>query len=533
MRLVLSLFVLTFATVTAFFIGRGSGTGIAARQTGKESSPEASEERKVMYWRAPMNPNEIYAQPGKSRMGMDLVPVYEDEASSTEGVVSIDPVTIQNMGVRTAPVVTAPLKRTVRTTGRFAINEQRTAAVSPKISGWVEKLNVNFEGARVTKGQPLLEIYSPELVSTQEEYLLALSHARRVGNVPDAQRLVKAARRRLLYWDISEEQVRRLEETGEPTKTLVLYAPAAGTVVESRVIEGQKIVAGQTLMKLSDLGSLWLIVDVYEQDLAWVGVGTVASIELPYNPGRRINGEISYVYDELDAATRTVKARVAVSNPGLKLKPDMYATVRLLGGRTDAQPVVPTEAVIHTGDREVVIVALGDGRFRPVEVETGVEADGRVQVLSGLTGTEEVVTSAQFLIDSEARLASAVSAMMRHETPQPSDAETDHTQMEIDEEPTDQMRDGMPVIRINVTEESFEPAQFHLQEGVPARLVFTRHAEKTCATDVVIPGLDVRKTPLPLHEAVTIDVMPKEDGILTFACGMDMLKGTLVVTSGT
>ena len=536
-RLVLSLLVLALVAVAAFFIGRVSGTGETAEPAtpALEASSGTDGERKIIYWRAPMNPNEIYDQPGKSRMGMDLVPVYEDEASG-EGVVSIDPVTMQNIGVRTAPVVTVPLERTVRTTGRFAVNEQRTAAVSPKISGWVETLHVNFEGARVQKGQPLLEIYSPELVSTQEEYLLALRNAERLGDAPDAERLVKAARRRLAYWDISEAQVRRLEETGEPTKTLTLYAPAAGTVAETKVIEGQKIMAGQTLMKLTNLSSLWLMVDIYEQDLAWVGVGTAASIELPYDPGRTITGRVSYLYDDLDAATRTVKARVEVPNPGLKLKPDMYATVHLLGGRTEAHPVVPTEAVIRTGDRAVVIVALGEGRFMPIEVETGVEADGRVQILSGLTGDEEVVTSAQFLIDSEAKLASAVSAMRKSQedqaaAPQPGGAEDDHSQMQMDEAPAAEMQDGMRVVKIDVTETAFEPVHIKLQKGMEAQIVFTRHAEKTCATSVVIPALGVEATPLPLHEAVNINVTPQENGTFTFACGMDMLKGTLVVTN--
>jgi RND family efflux transporter MFP subunit len=543
-RLALSLLVLALVAVAAFFIGRGSSTGEAAGQTAMttETAATTDGERKIIYWRAPMNPSEIYDQPGKSRMGMDLVPVYEDEASGA-GVVSIDPVTMQNIGVRTAPVVIVPLERTVRTTGRFAVNEQRTTAVSPKISGWVETLHVNFEGARVQKGQPLLEIYSPELVSTQEEYLLALRHAVRLGEAPDAQRLVEAARRRLAYWDISEAQVQRLEETGEPTKTLTLFAPAAGTVAETKVIEGQKIMAGQTLMKLSNLSTLWLMVDIYEQDLAWVGVGTTASIELPYDPSRTIAGRVSYLYDELDAATRTVKARVEVPNPGLKLKPAMYATVYLLGGRTEAHPVVPSEAVIRTGDREVVILALGEGRFMPAEVETGVEADGRVQILSGLIGNEEVVTSAQFLIDSEARLASAVSAMRRGQDGQapapnvapPDAAEVDHSQMQMGEAPAAemQMQEGVQVVKIDVTETAFDPAHIRLQKGMPAQIVFTRHAEKTCATSVVIPALGVEATPLPLHEAVNIDVTPQEDGTFTFACSMDMLKGTLVVTNGT
>lgn len=483
-----------------------------------------------------MHPWIVEDAPGQCPIcGMDLVPVRVD--GMEEGTVRIDPVTMQNMGVRTARVSTQALERTVRTTGRFEINEQRTAAVSPKISGWVEKLYVNFEGARVTRGQPLLEIYSPDLVSTQEEYLLALRNAERLGNMPDAQRLLEAARRRLAYWDISEEQVRRLEETGVPTKTLTLFASAAGTVAETSVLEGQKIMAGQTLMRLADLSTLWLMVDIYEQDLAWVDVGTAASIALPYDPGRTLSGQVSYLYDELDPTTRTVTARIQVSNPGLKLKPDMYATVRLLGGRTEARPVVPSEAVIRTGDREVVILALGEGRFRPTEIETGIETEGYVQVLAGLVGEEMVVTSAQFMIDSEARLASAVSAMLgghNHATDimQTTDAEINMaapaaTQAALQAA----VENGVQVVKIDITGAAFEPSQIRLQKGVPARLIFTRHTDQTCATDVMIPELGIEATPLPMHEAVEIAVLPQKDGTFTFACGMNMVKGTLVVTS--
>ncbi len=457
-----------------------------------------------------MNPNEIYEEPGKSRMGMDLVPVYADEASG-QGVVSIDPVTMQNIGVRTAPVVIEPLQHTVRTTGRFVVDEQEVVAVSPKISGWIETLHVNFEGARVKAGQPLLEIYSPELVSTQEEYLLALRNAERLGKSADSERLVAAARRRLAYWDISDSQVRRLEETGEPTKTVTLYAPAGGTVAETNVVEGQKIVAGQTLMRLSNLSSLWLYVDIYEQDLAWLGLGTRASIDLPYDPGQTIQGQVSYIYDELDAASRTVKARIEIPNPGLRLKPEMYASVKLVGTTASAFPVVPTESVIRTGNRAVVIVALGDGRFLPVDVTVGLEADGRIQVLSGLSGAEKVVTSGQFLIDSEAKLASAVNAMIQRDT---ADA-----------------ADGPQTFGVDVGEAVFEPVMLDLLKDRTTRIVVTRHSEKACAASVVIPELGIETTPLPVHEAVSIEVTPEQNGTLAFTCDANILKGTLVASS--
>lgn len=487
-----------------------------------------------------MHPWIVEDAPGQCPIcGMDLMPVRVD--GQEEGVVKIDPVTMQNMGVRTASVEVTPLQRGVRTTGRFEVDQQQTAVVSPKIGGWIEELYVNYEGARVGKGQALFEIYSPDLVSTQEEYLLALRNRERLAGTQaaaDAERLVAAARRRLAFWDISEAQIRRLEETGEPTKTLTLYAPAAGTVTQTSVVEGQQVSAGQTLMTLTDLSRLWLMVDVYEQDLAWVGVGTTAVIDLPYDPGRVLRGRVDYLYDELDPALRTVKARVMLPNPGLKLKPGMYATVELVGEETAPRPVVPGEAVISTGSREVVILALGEGRFRPQEVTTGLASGGRVQVLSGLEGGESVVTSAQFLIDSEARLASAVSAMVGGHAGHggapagpAATGKTEQERMRTDGTSEATTEREVHVVEIDITGAAFEPAQIRLQQGVPARLVFTRHTDETCASDVIIPELGVARTALPLHESVAIEVTPDEDGTFTFACGMDMIKGTLIVTS--
>lgn len=368
-----------------------------------------------------MHPWIVEDAPGQCPIcGMDLVPVRVGEQS--DGLIRIDPVTLQNIGVRTAPVSIEQMHVMVRTTGRFEADERRIVAVSPKVSGWIERLHVNYEGARVSRGQPLLEIYSPDLVTTQEEYLLALRSQQRLDGTAaadDALRLVEAARRRLSYWDISDEQIRRLEETQTPQKTLVLYAPANGTVVGTSVVEGQKVNAGETLMQLSDLSTIWMIVDLYEQNLAWIDIGTEAQIEMPYQPGTVTTGRIDYIYDVLSPDTRSVRARIPVPNPALKLKPGMYATVTLTGGHAEPTPVVPSEAVVRSGGNDLVILSLGDGQFYPTDVVTGVESGGRVQILSGLAGDETVVTSAQFLIDSEARLQSAVAAMLSDGTSRP------------------------------------------------------------------------------------------------------------------
>ncbi|NBC18132.1 MAG: HlyD family efflux transporter periplasmic adaptor subunit, partial [Bacteroidetes bacterium] len=292
-------------------------------------------------------------------------------------------------------------------------------------------------------------------------------------------------------------------------------------------------------LQLTDLSRLWLMVDVYEHDLAWVDVGTATQVDLPYQPGTRLTGRVDYVYDTLDPTTRTVQARITVPNPERRLKPGMYATARLDGDATTPRPTVPSEAVIHTGERAVVVLALGDGRFRPVEVETGLEADGQTQVLAGLDGGERVVTSAQFLIDSEARLKSAVGAMVAGHDHGDAGAMDDGELPEPASDPptaadavSAERQGDVQRIDIVVGEDGrFAPARIQLQQGIPAELTFTRHTDKTCATDVQIPAFGVETTDLPLHETVTIRFTPDESGSFTFACGMDMIEGTLLVKS--
>jgi multidrug efflux pump subunit AcrA (membrane-fusion protein) len=380
-----------------------------------------------------MHPWIVEDAPGQCPIcGMDLQPVPVSGAS--EGTVEIDAATVQNIGVRTAPVEVRALSRDLRATGTFEANERAREAVSLKVGGWVEELYVDAEGDRVRRGQPLLALYSPQLVSTQEEYLLALRHRALLGGPDgsgDGDRLVEAARRRLALFDISAEQIARLEATGEVTRTLTIYAPATGTVTQKRVVEGQQAMAGMTLMEIVDLSGLWLQVAVPEQDLGWVGVGTRAVVRLESQPGQELTGRVEYVYDTLDPATRTGTARVSVPNPGGRLKPGMYATATLFGAPSEARPTVPAEAVIRTGEEAVVILALGEGRFRPQPVTLGEEGEGAIQILEGLDGTERVVTSAQFLLDSEARLAAAVGAMAgapATDAPDPL-GEVDHSQM--------------------------------------------------------------------------------------------------------
>ncbi|MGE5247807.1 MAG: efflux RND transporter periplasmic adaptor subunit [Verrucomicrobiota bacterium] len=387
----------------------GSGQAPVAGAAG----PPARE-RKIKYWVAPMDPNYRSDKPGKSPMGMDLVPVYEDEGAEA-GTIRVDPNTVQSIGVRTAPVAVGELKKTIRTVGRIAYDESRITTVNSKVSGWIEKLYVDTTGQEVRKGQPLIDIYSPDLVSAQQEYLIARRHFDQVKDSPfpdvvkSATELLASARKRLEYWDITGAQIEKLERTGEVRKTLSLYSPFHGVVVSKAVFDGSKVMTGMELFRIADISRVWVQADVYEYELPWVKQGTPAVVTLDYIPGRTFRGTVSYLYPYLDGKTRTATARIDLVNPGVLLKPDMFAHVELsprVGGKTI---LIPSDAVIRSGVRNVVFVAKGEGRFQPRDVRLGLEGEeGTVQVLSGLSPNERVVVSAQFLLDSESNLKEAL-----------------------------------------------------------------------------------------------------------------------------
>lgn len=334
-----------------------------------------------------------------------------DTADNTSSLVRIDPVTIQNMGVQTAIVEVRPLVRSIRATGHFVMDEQAERTISPKVSGWIEHLEADFDGKRVRAGDHLFDLYSPEVLATQEELLAALTFD---------ERLAEAARRRLRLWDIPEHIIEQVERTGTPMRTIPFDAPSSGEIMRKNVTEGAHVAAGDRLMDIVDISRTWLIVDVHEQDLAWVGVGTQAEVELPWNPGNSFDGEIDYIYHMLNEPLRAARARIVLTarNAGghagghsSPFKPGMFATVYLEGRPAPAAPVVPVSSIVRDGRNEVVIVALGEGRFQPVHVTSGLTSDGYTQIREGLTGGERIVTSAQFLIDSEARLGAAMAGM--------------------------------------------------------------------------------------------------------------------------
>lgn len=377
--------------------------------------------RKIKYWAAPMNPTYIRNEPGQSPMGMDLVPVYEEEGGEKESTstIRIDPVTVQNMGVRFQAVVKQPLVKSIRTYGNITYDETRIYSVNTKFDGWIEKLYVNFEGATVRKGQPLFEIYSPDLVTAQEEYLLALKQFNSLSessfpHIRDgAKSLRKASETKLRYWDLSAEQIKSIGSSGKVKKALTVYSPVKGVVIEKNVYEGHMVQAGVPLYKIADLSRVWVDVDIYEYELPWIQQGMKASMQLSYIPGKRFEGKVIFVYPYLSAKTRTARLRLVFDNPDLQLKPDMYANIFLESRLPGESLVIPQEAIIDSGVRKIVFVALGKGRFEPREVLTGVEVGGgKYQILSGLEEGEQIVTSAQFMLDSESRLREAIQKMI-------------------------------------------------------------------------------------------------------------------------
>jgi len=332
------------------------------------------------------------------------------------GTVQISPERQQLIGVRFGTVEKRALQKVIRTVGRIDYDEKRIGIVSPKISGWIEELYVDFTGQFVRRGAPLLTIYSPELVSTQEEYLLALKAEQDWAKSPFAEvskggnLLAESARRRLKLWDISEAQIKALEESREPRKTLTLYSPFTGHVLEKMVNRGQFVDTGMALYKIADLSVVWLIADIYESELPAIRVGQLAAIQMSYYPGETFTGKAIYIYPYMDAQTRTAKVRYEFANPHGKLKPEMFANVEITV-RLGDKLAVPEGAVIDTGVRKVVIVDRGSGYFEPREVRLGAQAGDVFEVVGGLKAGERVVTSANFLIDSESKLKEAVGGM--------------------------------------------------------------------------------------------------------------------------
>jgi membrane fusion protein, copper/silver efflux system len=393
-----------------------SGTAAVPSAEGAKPAPAA---RKVLYYRNPMGLPDTSPTPKKDPMGMDYIPVYEgEEPESTSGVaqIRISPEKVQKMGVRTEVASLRPLGRIVRASGRVEPDERRVYAVTAKFEGYVERLHVNATGQPVGRGQALFEVYSPELVSAQREYAIAAQGMRSLaGAGGDAaagmRQLAESSLLRLRNWDIPAEQVDALARTGEVRRTVTFRSPVSGIVTEKKAVQGMRFMPGETLYQVTDLGSVWVIADVFEQDIGSLKPGSRATVRINAYPEKAFSGTVTYVYPTLKAETRTIPVRLELANPGHLLKPAMFAQVELPAG--DARPVlaVPDSAVIDSGTRRIVLVQVREGRFEPREVKVGARSDTHVQVLEGVREGEQVVVAANFLIDAESNLKAAVGAL--------------------------------------------------------------------------------------------------------------------------
>lgn len=377
------------------------------RLTPVKNNKNTTEEKKILYWRAPMDPNEVYDHPGKSKMGMDLVPVYSSDASS-EGVVTIDGALAQNMNLKTAVIKRMNLEQKITTNGSLEIDERNEYRINSKISGWIEKMYVKFEGERIKKGEKLFEIYSPELVSAQQELLTAVEYANSINDNINENRIVKNSIRKLQLLDLPDKEIQKIISTGKVSKTVTYYSPASGTVINRNAVEGQKISAGMTVLQIADLSSLWLIADIYENELSIVKTGNKAEIYFTFLPGESYQGVISFIYPTIEEKTRTVKIRIDIPNKNRKLKPGMFATVDINGGKLNNVIAIDESAVIRSGKSNIAVLSLGNGKFKPVNLKLGKYADGFYEVLSGLNEGDIIVESSQFLIDSESSLKAAL-----------------------------------------------------------------------------------------------------------------------------
>jgi membrane fusion protein, copper/silver efflux system len=369
--------------------------------------------RKIKYWQAPMDPAYIRNQPGKGPMGMDLIPVYEDE-SEVIGQIKINPTVVQNIGVKTVKVKKRSLTRKIRTIGTLTYDERKVHHIHTKYEGWIEKLHVNFTGQEVNQDDMLLEVYSPELVSTQEEFLLALKYKDSLKESPfteigeAADSLMESTRKRLQLFDVPDHQIEALIRDKKITKTMHIHSPVRGFVIEKKALQGMRVQPGMGLYMIADLSNIWVLADIYEYEVPWIKVGQNVEMNLSYFPGKKFAGKVTFIDPFLDPKTRTNKVRMEFANPKWNLKPDMYANVTIKSTVTKRGVAVPEEAVVHSGERDIVVIQGPSGTFESRELTLGPQADGYYQVLKGLRAGETVVTSSSFLIDSESNLQEAI-----------------------------------------------------------------------------------------------------------------------------
>ena len=405
-----------------WFAGGTSGDFLWLSEQNSQTKDAKKQERKILFYRDMNNPLATSKVPAKDSMGMDYVPVYADENTSENNVpagqVKIDPVTVQNIGVRTEIAEEKTLSHIIRAMGRVDFDEERMVRVHPRTEGWIQKLMVDKTGQWVKKGSDLLTIYSPELVSGQQEYLLALNNLQTLKGSPfedirhGAENLVKSSRQRLELFNVPKHHIRELEKTQSIKEGLHIHTPADGIVMKIGVREGQFVTPATELYMIADLSQVWVYAEIYEYELPWVQIGDTAKIQLSGIPGKEFEGRLDYIYPYAESKTRTIKARLVFDNPEQLLKPNMFAEVTIYAGRKIKAVVIPDAAIVRSGTRTQVFVIRGKGKFEPRTVKLGIVSEGQVQVLEGLHVGEKIVTSAQFLIDSESKMREATAKML-------------------------------------------------------------------------------------------------------------------------
>ena len=394
-------------------IAVGAGVGGYWFGHAKQNAPEAAASGKgrILYYRNPMGEADTSPAPKKDAMGMDYIPVYERDAPATPGTVIVDTAKIQRAGVRTEPATRRTLTHEITAVGTVHFNEAQVAVASPRVEGWIERVYIGATGVPVKAGQPLADIYSPELVQTQQEYLIARDAQTGAGEISGAAALAQGALLRMRALGLSEGQIRQLATDKEPHRTFTIFAPTAGVVSEKNAVAGQRFMPGDVLYRIADARTVWVVAKVFERDIQSVQLGAHTTISVQALGGRNFDGAVSFIAPALDPDTRTADVRIDVANPDGALRADMFASVRFLLPASAEAVTVPNSAIIDSGTRQVVLVAKDNGRFEPRAVTAGATSDGYTAITKGLTDQENVVVDAAFLIDSESNLKAALQSL--------------------------------------------------------------------------------------------------------------------------
>ncbi len=418
MRFAAALVVAALGTGGGYWVGLHNGADAPSATSAAPAAAPASakKERKLLYYRNPMGLPDTSPTPKKDPMGMDYIAVFEgepDDEPASANQIRISTEKVQKLGVRVEAASLRALDKIVRAAGRIEPDERRLYTIAPKFEGYVERLYVNATGQPVGKGQPLFEVYSPELVSAQREYAIAaqgVESLKAAGGEAQAgmRQIADASLTRLKNWDISAEQIKALTQSGATKRTLTFRSPAAGIVTEKKAIQGMRFMPGEALYQVADLSAVWVVADVFEQDIGLVKSGARAKVTINAYPDKVFAGNITYVYPTLTAETRTVPVRIELANPGQLLKPGMFAQVELAVGARNKVVTVPNSAVIDSGTRRIVLIQAGEGRFEPRTVKLGARSDEYVEVTEGVKEGEPVVVAANFLIDAESNLKAAI-----------------------------------------------------------------------------------------------------------------------------